>query len=137
MKTHNLFISHSWSYSDHYDRLVELLKERPYLSFKNHSVPKDDPIHHARSELALKAAIKARMTPCGIVLILAGVYASYSKWIDIEIDLAQGRFMPSKPVIAIVPWGSERTSTVVRNAARRIVGWRADSVVGAIRELAS
>jgi len=86
---------------------------------------------------ALKGAIKAHMAPCGVVLILAGVYASYSKWIDIEIDLARNGFMLSKPVIAIAPWGSERTSTVVKNASCRIVGWRADSVVGAIRELVS
>jgi len=43
------------------------------------------------------------MAPCGVVLILAGVYASYSKWIDIEIDLAQDEFTFSKPIIAIAP----------------------------------
>jgi len=52
---------------------------------------------------ALKGAIKAHMAPCGVVLILAGVYASYSKWIDIEIDLAQDEFTFSKPIIAIAP----------------------------------
>jgi len=64
------------------------------------------------------------------------VYASYSKWIDIEIDLAQDEFTFSKPIIAIAPWGSERTSTVVKNAADRIVKWQTDSVVEAIRDLA-
>ena len=43
--TYNLFISHSWSYSDTYDKLEELLDTRPYFFFKNYSVPKDDPIH--------------------------------------------------------------------------------------------
>ena len=33
--TYNLFISHSWSYSDTYDKLKELLDTRPYFFFKN------------------------------------------------------------------------------------------------------
>jgi len=45
-----VFISHSWSYPGHYDRLVTLLEKRSCFSFKNHSVPKDDPIHNASSE---------------------------------------------------------------------------------------
>lgn len=138
MRTHNLFVSHSWNYSDQYDRLVRLLlKERHHFSFKNYSVPKNDPIHNAGSDTVLRTAIKNKMTPCGAVLILAGMYASYSKWIDIEIDLARNGFGLPKPIIAIEPWGSQRTSAAVKNAADRIVGWRADSVVRAIRELAT
>ena len=47
MRTHNLSISHSWSYSDEYDRLVRLLQQRRYFQFRNYSVPRDDPIHNA------------------------------------------------------------------------------------------
>ena len=135
MRTHNLFVSHSWSYPDQYDRLVALLKEKSYFHFRNHSVPKDDPIHRASSNKVLKKAIKAHMAPCGVVLTLTGVYASYSKWIDIEIDLACREFVSSKPIIAITPWRSERTSTVVKNVADKTVKWQANSVVDAIREL--
>ncbi|OPY56750.1 MAG: hypothetical protein A4E55_01950 [Pelotomaculum sp. PtaU1.Bin035] len=45
--TYNLFISHSWTYSDAYDKLIGLLNSDPYFSYKNYSVPKDDPIHNA------------------------------------------------------------------------------------------
>ena len=38
MKTYNLFISHSWSYSDQYDRLIRLLRERAHFSFRDYSV---------------------------------------------------------------------------------------------------
>ena len=48
MKTHNLFISHSWTYSDSYDKLIGLMDARPYFTYRNYSVPKDDPIHNAR-----------------------------------------------------------------------------------------
>ena len=76
------------------------------------------------------------MAPCGVVLILAGVYATYSKWINKEIELAQYGFSSRKPIIAIEPWASERTSAVVKTAADRIVRWNTDSIVNAIRELA-
>ena len=89
MKTYNLFISHSWRYGDQYDRLYSLLRARRYFAFKDYSVSHDDPIHDAATDAQLRRAIRDQMTPCHVVLILAGVYASYNKWIDIEIDLAK------------------------------------------------
>ena len=137
MKTHNLFISHSWSYSDSYDRLVKLLNSRAYFSYKNYSVPRDDPIHNARPAARLREAIRAQMQPCGAILILAGVYATHSKWINEEISLAQRGFQQQKLIIAVEPWGSERTSMPVKQAASRIVKWNTEGIVKAIRELAN
>ena len=136
MKTYNLFISHAWSYADQYERLVALLRARGYFAFRNYSVPPDDPIHGAGTDAQLRQAIRNQMTPCHAVIILAGVYATYSKWINIEIDLAEEGFTNAKPIIAIRPWGSQRISERVRLAADRIVGWNTESVVGAIRDLA-
>ena len=128
--TYNLFISHSWSYPTTYDGLVSLLDAKPYFSYKNYSVPKDDPIHNAGNEVQLRSAIKAQMQPASCVLILAGVYGTYSKWINIEIDLAK---QLGKRVIAIEPWGAEKTSTVVKDAADEVVKWNTDAIVKAIR----
>ncbi len=136
MKTYNLFISHSWNYTDEYDRLTNLLSERGYFAFRDYSVPRDDPIHGAGTEAQLRQAIRNQMTPCHVVLILAGVYATYSKWINIEIELAEKGFAYAKPIVAIRPWGSQRISKRVRLAADRIVGWNTESVVEAIRDLA-
>lgn len=128
--SYNLFISHSWTYGDAYDRLVEMLDANPYFIYKNYSVPQNDPIHNARYDYQLKEAIKRQMQPASCVLILAGVYATYSKWINIEIELAQ---QMGKTIIAIEPWGSEKTSTKVKSAADKIVRWNTDSIVSAIR----
>ncbi len=135
MRTYNLFISHSWTYSDQYENLVKLLEARSYFDYKNYSVPKDDPLHTSGTDKQLYAAIKSKMAPCSAVLILAGIYASYSKWIDKEIQIAQTEFYTSKPIIAIEPWGSQSTSRKVKDAADKIVGWNTESIVTAIREL--
>ena len=127
---YNLFISHSWTYSNAYENLIELLEKKPYFIFKDYSVPKNDPIHNAYYESQLRAAIKAKIQPASCVIILAGVYATYSKWINIEIELAKAL---GKKIIAVHPWGAERTSSVVKRAADIVVGWNTDSIVNAIR----
>lgn len=136
MRTHNLFISHSWAYRDAYDNLVNLLDARSYFRYRNYSVPQDSPLHTSGNDKALYNAIKNQITPSGVILILAGVYGTYSEWIGKEIQIAKTEFQTPKPIIAIEPWGSQRTSVVVKNAADKIVGWNTESIVSAIRELA-
>lgn len=63
------------------------------------------------------------------------MYSSYSKWISKEIIIANSEFSKPKPIIAIEPFGSERTSKIVKDSAARIVKWNTKSIVGAIREL--
>jgi serine protease inhibitor len=130
-KTYRLFISHSWAYGDAYDRIVEMLDEQG-LDYYNHSVPKNDPIHTNGTQKQLREAIDAQMRGASCVLILAGVYASYSKWINEEIDIAKSY---GKPIIAIEPWGSEKTSKVVKDNADKVVKWQGRSIVNAIYEL--
>ena len=135
MRTFNLFISHSWAYSGAYGNLVKLLENRPYFRFRNYSVPKDAPISADGSYRRLHQAICRRMRPCSVILVPAGVYASYSEWIEKEIEIAKKKFSVKKPVLAIRPRGSERISALVKNNADMIVGWNTESVVSAIRKL--
>ena len=127
---YHLFISHSWAHGDAYDGLVSLLNNNPNFYYKNYSVPKNDPIHNAGTDAQLKAAIRNQMQHASCVLILAGVYSTYSKWINIEIDLADEM---GKRIIAIEPWGSERTSIIVKKNANQIVRWNSSSIISAIR----
>ena len=73
------------------------------------------------------------MTPCHVVLILAGVYATYSTWIKREIHIAKKEFQYPKPIIAIKPWAQTNISQIVAENADEIVGWNTDSIVNAIR----
>jgi hypothetical protein len=133
-KVYNLFISHSWAYSDAYEKLVSLLDNATYFSYRNYSVPRDDPIHNAPTSAALYNAIKQQMSNCHIVLIMAGVYSTYSTWIEREIEIAQIEYMNPKPIIGIKPWAQTRISAVVQEASDEIVAWSTNSIVRAIRE---
>lgn len=127
---YNLFISHSWTYSDAYEKLVDLLDSNPYFNYKNYSVPKNDPIHNATNQQMLKNAIRNQMVHASCVIVLAGVYSTYSKWINIELQLAKEL---NKKIIAVEPWGSEKTSAVVKSYADVTVKWQSDSIIKAIR----
>ncbi len=128
---YRLFISHSWKYSDAYDKIIDMLAKGE-IQYYNHSVPKDDPIHTNGTNKQLYDAIDAKIKGCSCVIILAGVYSSYSKWINIEIEIAQKY---NKPIIAVEPWASEKTSKVVKDNATKIVGWNYTSVCNSIVEL--
>lgn len=130
-KTYRLFISHSWAYGDAYDKLIELIKEQG-LDFHDHSVPKNDPIHTNGTDKQLREAIEAKIKGTSCVIILAGVYSTYSKWINKEIEIANNY---SKPIIAVEPWASEKTSAIVKQNAKKIVKWQGKSIVDAIKEL--
>ncbi len=127
----NIFISHSWSYSDKYEGVIKLL-DKTNIDYKNYSVPKDDPIHNAKNDKELYEAIDNKIKYTSVVLILAGVYATYSKWIKNEIKISKNR---GKKIIAIEYWGSEKTSTTVKENADKIIKWQSSSLENAIKEL--
>lgn len=114
--------------------MVNLLNQAPDFCYHNRSIPKDDPAH-VGSDSELSEAIRNKMESCGIVIILAGVYAEYSKWIDKEIKIAKSAFPKPKPILAIRPHTNE-ISPKVRDSADKVVKWDAKSIVSAIRELA-
>ena len=133
MKTYNLFISHSWNYGSQYSNLTSLLRSRAFFSFKNYSVPESNPIIGARTDKQLEEAIESKVRASSVVIIMAGVYSTYSKWINKEIKIAKRL---GKPILAVKPFGSSNMSTTVKEAANEICNWSTEGVVSAIRRLA-
>lgn len=86
-------------------------------------------LFYTPDDRALRAAIKNQMRPASCVLILAGVYSTYSKWIRIETQLAHEL---GKTIIAVEPRGAERTSEYVKVNADVIVRWNTKSIINAI-----
>ena len=135
MKIYHLFISHSWNHSKHYAGLTNLLNQAQHFKYNNLSIPKDDPVHSGSNQ-ALSEAIRNQMQSCGIVLVLAGVYASYSKWIDKEIKIARSAWLSPKPILGIAPFGNQRISKRVADLADKTAQWSTNSIVSAIQDLA-
>lgn len=129
-KTYNIFISHAWKYDEHYSKVVGWLNDSD-ITWKNYSVPQHDPAD-ANNTKKLKEALTAQINPTSAVLIIAGMYAAYSTWIDYEIDEA---IRMGKTIVGIEPWGQERIPKKIQDNATKMVGWNSTSVIKAIKDL--
>lgn len=133
LKTYDLFISHAWKYGDEYNRLVDMLNEAPNFKWRNYSCPEHDPAVDPDSEAEGEKLIQEltnQIKPVNCVIILSGMYVAYRYWIQKEIDIAVEY---NKPIVGVKPWGAQRIPEAVKNVADKIVGWKTDSIVGAIR----
>lgn len=129
-KTYSLFISHSWDYDDTLKNLKDLLDSRGYFPAVYTQVEKDCPINSEKAAV-IKANITKRLNESDVLLAIAGLYASYSEWMQWEMDKAKELGLN---VIGVIPRGQERISTEVSNRSVIDVRWNADSIVTAIRE---
>ena len=131
LKTYDLFLSHVWRRTQNaeYYRLVDLLTGAPNFHWRNYSVPEHDPLG-TRTAAELRRALDRRISSVNCFLVIAGMYVNHRTWIQRELEIAAAY---GKPVIAVSPMGQQRTPLALRNAAKEIVGWRATSIVAAIR----
>ena len=126
----NIFISHAWNYNDDYYTIIEWL-DRSLILYHNYSVPEHDPVD-AKNTVKLKKALTEQMKHASIVIIIAGMYASHSNWIQYEIDEA---VRMGKKIIAIKPRGNKRIPVEVQKAAHKIVNWNSTALVDAVKEI--
>lgn len=131
LKTRMIFISHAWDYNEHYNFVVDCFNNAVNFSWKNCSVPRHDSCEET-TKLGLKRCLTRQINPAQGVVILAGMYAAYSEWIDYEIDEA---VRMGKTIIGVRPRGQERMPQKIQDAAQEIVGWNCNSIVEAVRRL--
>lgn len=130
---YRLFISHAWKYGDDYERLVSLLDKAYGFDWLNWSAPEDKPVipeWMTVPDQAVAQAIAEKINNADCVLVIAGMYAHYSDWIQAEMDIA---LHLGKPLIGVKPWGSEKMPQAVYQRTKVDVGWNTDSIVDAVK----
>lgn len=131
-KTYSIFISHSWQNSDTLESLRKLLNDRGYFNVEFEEVSKDEPINSTNAYY-IKQRLAEKIGNSNIVIGLAGMYASYSDWMEWELDKALDLEVP---IIGVIPRGQERISTTVSSRSKIDVRWNTESIVAAIRDYA-
>ncbi len=131
LHNYRLFVSHAWRYGERYERAINFLNAAPHFSWTNYSVPIAKKFEQM-STRALEEELRQQIRPAQCVVVLAGMYAAHSDWIQFEIDHAKSL---GKPILGIIPWGAERTPMSVSLAANKMVGWNSASIVSGIREI--
>lgn len=126
-----LFISHSWSYSERYTSMVNLLINRPYFEFTNYSVPEVKAFAPMGSE-AMREQLRNQIRPVHCVIIIAGMWTNHSDWIQFEIDFAKST---GKPILGVRPRSASVMPVAVTQASNLVVSWNSDSIVAGIRAI--
>lgn len=130
LKTRTLFISHAWQYDEHYNTLVKWFNEESNFDWKNCSVPSHDSLPDKTSK-GLSEGMTRQISPAQCVIVLGGMYAAHSAWIEYEINEAKRM---EKVIIGVRPWGQERIPKIVQDSSIcDPVGWNRSSVIDAIR----
>ena len=124
LEPYRLFISHTWTYTDEYCRLADMLNDAPHFDWANNSDPERDELKSASRDELLKT-LREQIRPVDAVLVLSDMYAAHSDWIEAEaeVEFAQDYM---KPIIGIYPWGYERAPRCIERAAAVMVRWPDD-----------
>jgi hypothetical protein len=132
LKNRMLFISHAWAYSEHYRTMVKWFNEEPNFLWSNCSVPSHDGLPD-KTPAGLRAGMTRQIVPAQAVLVLGGMYAAHSNWIEYEINEARRM---GKVIIGVRPWGQERVPQIVQfTSIIEPVGWNRTSIIQAVRAL--
>ena len=129
-KTYKVFISHSWAYVEDLKKLRNLLEKRGYFKVDFEEASPNEPINSSNATY-IKSRLKQKILNSDVVLGIAGVYASYSEWIEWEMNTA---FNNDIPIVGVIPRGQQRISQIVYNKSKTDVGWNTESIVTAIRK---
>ena len=122
-----LFICHDWEYNADYYRICEFLDQEPHFQWTNLSVPEHDPLD---TDEMLEKNLRDQIRPADVMVIVAGMEAARSEWMDWEIRFAR---RIGTPIVGVRRWGAIQIPKLVQRNATEIVGWNRDSIVNSIR----
>lgn len=129
-RTYRVFVSHSWKHSDQQEQIREFLNQEEKLDWQDLSVPEHDPLD-IEAPGQLRPELRKQISRSSVVLVLSGMYVSYSDTIQMELEIAEEM---DKPIVGIKPWGNEQIPVPVKEHADTVVGWNMKSIVSAIAE---
>ncbi|MDR2065782.1 MAG: TIR domain-containing protein [Prevotellaceae bacterium] len=103
-----------------------------HLLIESAEASADEPIN-SENAYYIKQWLKQKIEKSNIVLGIAGMYASYSDWMEWELDKA---IELGIPIVGVIPRGQERISITVSSRSKEDVRWNTESIVEAIRKWA-
>lgn len=131
-KKYPIFISHCWDYNSQYYTVEQWIDDSD-INWKNMSIPVHDP-KDTKTDAELEEKIDNLIRNSSLFIIIAGMYAAQQNrtWINKEIEIAQKY---NKKILAIKPWGNERTPVIIQEGADELVNWNSTSVIDGIKKL--
>lgn len=129
-----LFISHPWDAANRKrtQALMSLLeKSGDDFQYQN-SAPIASNAIDSSDEYYLRRKLRERIRASDILIFVAAMYVSKSRWIKFEIQTA---LTYGKPVLAVKPMNAKRSPRIISELGVTQCAWRADSIIKKIRQL--
>jgi hypothetical protein len=125
-ETVHFFASHSWTHSHRRDGLHSVLCPwRRWIDFQDYSISRLHPLN-TDTDPELARELRDIIAGMDALLIMAGMYANNSAWMQFEIDMA---FAFNVPIIPVLANGQVRVPRLpTRLATFEPVRWRGDSI---------
>lgn len=121
-----IFISHVFGYQEHYNSVVEAINNSN-VSWKNYSISEDNLVD-SNLTTVIKHKIENNIKCSSNVIVISGIYASHSDWIEWEFNKA---IQHNKEIIAIKPWGNVNLPAFISNSTYdklKIIGWNTSRI---------
>ena len=130
MKNYKIFISHSWTYVDELKKLRNCLEESDCISV---DFIEESPVSTQKQTSGINIMLRDRILASDVVLGVAGAYASYSDWMDLELSAAAKNGIN---VVGVIPHGAKRISSTVNKYSLDNINWNMKSIIDAIGKYA-
>jgi hypothetical protein len=111
--------------------MCRLLQQRQYFNWSNYSVPETKAFGQM-ANYRMKEELRQQIRPTNVVIIIAGMWAAHSEWIEFELDYA---FDIGKPILGVRPRGAQRLPYQIQLKADLVVNWNTESIVSGIRAI--
>lgn len=93
-----LFISHSWSTDNDFEKLIHLLHQDESFSYSFYAVNWNDKLYQNGTSFHVYQALKYQLLPSSLMIYQTGRYDIFEKWIHEEVSMAQEM---NKPILAL------------------------------------
>ncbi|MBF0133898.1 MAG: TIR domain-containing protein [Magnetococcales bacterium] len=129
-----VFISHGWEYSEDYEFVKQTIT-KGFADFVDYSDSKENPIAPPNQRILNKEMLRIideRIRSCSLFVVLGGMYAKHSDWIEKEVNIA---LKYNKSVLVVRPRNQQMVPVFLQNNATEMVNYYGPSIIDAIKKL--
>lgn len=122
-KKPRIFVSHSWSHDEDYDRLMKAFKKLNF-SFYNHSIPEYKALD-LKTGREIEHKINNQLLYSRCLLVFGGQY-SKKYWIKKEVEIAKKL---QKKVIVVRPWNTKQIPDYLIKSADNVIDFNPKEII--------
>lgn len=127
-KNYKIFISHTNECSDDMKSLKKILDQKGFPNVDFEEASKELSVDCENSEYT-KQVLKRKIANADLFIAISSNESPPSDWLQWEM---QTSYENQVPIIGVVPWGKQTTSSAIKEYSAVSVKWNTESIINAI-----